>query len=218
VTSTITICCPTTRVPNRSMRTLLGAALDAGYPVEVLGESPVDRCRGMLAGRALTHGTPWLGWVDDDQVGTLDQMLGLMRLGEEIGADLVTGVYVCRHEAERVQRGEVKRTTPPLNITPLDSGTITLGEGGGPLAIAHCGFGFLAVRWSVFDRIEAPPCTYGRAWFLPLVAGGFHFGEDRSFGIRARAAGCNLIADTRVMIGHEGGGVYWPLSHLWVGP
>jgi len=191
---------------NDSMLEMKRLAQQAGHAVVQLSASPHDRARGMIASQALATGADWLIWCDDDQVATFDQAIGLVATAESMGADLMSGMYVCRHLAER---GEMAP-----NFSPRVGGKFTIGEGGGPYPITSCGFGFVAVHRRVFEKIDAPVCEYGKAWFLPLVEDGYHLGEDRSFGVRADRAGCQLYVDTRCLVGHVGKRVYWPQDFL----
>jgi hypothetical protein len=187
---------------NDSMREIWFQARLAGHEVVELHESPHDRCRGMLTAKALETGAEWQVWCDDDQVGTIDQAIGLIATAEQVGADLMTGVYVCRHLAATGAMA--------MNFWPLVGGQFSIGDGGGPYPIVNCGLGFCAIRSSLFGKVQAPAAEYGPAWYLPEVIGGRHAGEDRSFGTRAHQSGCQLYVDTRVLVGHEGFRVFWP--------
>jgi hypothetical protein len=192
----ICFCFPALGGMSEKTRDLLEAARAAGHPVVRNAESPHDRARGMLAAMGLATGAKWLVWIDADQVARLDQALALVATGEKEHADMVSGLYVDRHLARRGQLA--------LNVTFPFSGPVRIGASGETYPIVGCGFGFVATRASLFQRIDAPACEYGKAWFLPLVANGKHHGEDRSFCMRARHAGAVMKADTRVMVGHLG--------------
>lgn len=199
----ICYCFPTWGGLNESMSELKRHAVGAGAAVVTLSASPHDRARGMIAAKALETGCEWLVWLDADMVLTLSEAASLAATGEAHGFDLVSGVYVCRHLAAE---GKLA-----FNFSPKIGGEFQMGPvHGGTYPITSCGFGCVAVRRSVFERIDAPECEYGKAWFLPLVHGGYHLGEDRSFGVRADAAGCEMYVDTRVLVGHEGKRVWRP--------
>jgi GT2 family glycosyltransferase len=193
---TICYCLPCSGGLNESVSDLKRHAITAGAPVVSLAASPHDRARGMIAAKALETGCEWLVWVDSDMVCTLAEVASLAATGEAHGFDLVTGVYICRHLAAEGKRA--------FNFSPEVGGDFQMGTAGGLYPILSCGFGAVAVRRSVFERIDAPACEYGKAWFLPMVHQGYHLGEDRSFGVRAKQAGCEMYVDTRVMVGHEG--------------
>ena len=148
-------CFPALGGMSERTRDLLEAARAAGYPVVRNAESPHDRAPGMLAAQGLATGADWLVRVDADQVATLDQALALVATGERESADLMSDLYVCRHHAERNQLA--------LNVTFAFSGSVKFGAGGDVYPFVGCGFGFVATRASLFLRIEAPACEYGRA-------------------------------------------------------
>lgn len=210
VMGNIVYCMPSWGGLNDSMSELKRNAIISGSPVVSLAASPHDRARGMIAAEALKTGQEWLVWCDADMVATIPEAVSLVATGEAHGFDLVTGVYICRHLASE---GKLA-----FNFSPAVGGEFQLGSSGGPYPILSCGFGFVAVRRSVFERIEAPACEYGKAWFLPMVHQGHHLGEDRSFGVRAHGAGCQMYVDTRVMVGHEGKKVWRPEEMLGGAP
>ncbi len=183
-------------------------------PVLQDGLSPHDRSRSYLASRALdTDEFPGIDaflWVDDDMDVTLEQAKALVSTMEEDGADLVTGVYVCRHAASR---GELALN---FNLRFLENEAgmkVSLGPTGDCHPIIACGFGFVLTHRRIFERMapRVSPATYtandggaydGYAFFLPLVQYRTHLGEDRSFCARNQNA--RMLVNTRVCVGHAG--------------
>lgn len=180
-----------------------------GVDVTVLGISPHDRCRSQLLS-SIRKDTEIVVFVDDDQTFHAGNVLSLVRsLRDAPTADLMTGVYCCRHEAERGRLA--------LNFNPLAGGELKLGDGGSVVDVAACGFGFVALRTANLGDIDAPAAFYGegvegKAYFLPVVENFIHLGEDRSFCVRARQAGWRLCADTSIVVGHTGAKTYYPWS------
>lgn len=184
-------------------------APDKPFDVLMDGLSPHDRSRSYLISRALIEfpeAEAFL-WVDDDTEATLEQAEALASTMEADGSDLVTGVYVCRHAAERGRLA--------LNFNARFNGehdmTLAFGESGGPYPIVACGFGFVLTHRRMFERSDAQKAKYtnnegetyrGRAYFLPLVHDEEHLGEDRSFSLRNQ--GARMLVDTRVCVGHAG--------------
>lgn len=194
---------------------------DWGLPVLQDGLSPHDRSRSYLASRALDdfpEAEAFL-WIDDDTEATPDQAEALVKVMEEDGSDLVTGVYVCRHAAKqnklalnfnlRYESGERRRS-------------VNFGSAGGVYPITACGFGFVLTHRRLFERDDAPEANYfandgglyeGRAFFIPLVQGKQHLGEDRSFC--ARNQGARMMVNTRVCVGHAGHTLESVLKNQW---
>lgn len=178
-----------------------------GYPVLSDSLSPHDRSRSYLASRAMASDAEVFLWVDADTGATKEQAYDLIDSLSDHDVGLMTGVYVCRHEAEL---GNVA-----LNFNPvIEKGKfldIRFYEHGGVHAIHACGFGFVATTRELFEAVKAPPARYvardgsvwkGRAWFLPEMQGEDHLGEDRSFCLRAQSF--QMAVDTRICVHHDG--------------
>lgn len=190
-----------------------------GWPLISEAWSPHDRARGRHLALALQAGADVAVWLDDDTVATVEQIDALL---DSTGAhDLVTGVYCCRHMAERGRLGlsfNARDRAQSLAIQ-APGGLICIGSRQvepGLVSIAACGLGFAAMRLSGLRALDnwTHPVSYddapGRDWFAALVEGGEHLGEDRSFCVRAARAGWDMVADTRIVVGHRGGRTWFP--------
>lgn len=190
-----------------------------GVPFYHGGISPHDRSRGLMTAMALeisadernppTH----LVFIDDDVEATREMVERLVQSAIEFDAELMTGVYVCRHEASR---GKIA-----MNFSWKGFGQLALGDDGSVVPIWGCGFGLVVVHRRAFEvpfvEFCVPDVEYretldgrpyeGRAWFLPCVRGRQHLGEDRSFCARLSEQGGSLYCDTRVLAKHGGYGV-----------
>lgn len=174
------------------------------------GLSPHDRSRSYLISRALIEypeAQAFL-WVDDDSEAEEKDAQRLIQTMEETDADLVTGVYVCRHAASRGALALNFNAKPEPKARTRD---LLFYEHGGPYPITACGFGFVLTHRRMFEREDAPEAGYvskgglfyaGRAYFLPMVIDRQHLGEDRSFC--SRNQGAHMLVDTRACIGHAG--------------
>lgn len=182
-----------------------------GIPFLMGGLSPHDRSRSYLISRALIENpdAEVFVWIDDDTECTKEQVLDLVSSLDADGADLVSGVYVCRHAAEH------GRLALNFNIKgdPSMGARIDLSfyEDGDRYPIVACGFGFVATHRRMFEPADAPAAVYeakdgslwkGAAYFFPLMQGLNHLGEDRSFCLRNQ--GARMMVDTRLCVGHAG--------------
>lgn len=173
-----------------------------GYEVRrVYGYAAVDQARSQMATDALAAGFDELLWVDSDIAFHPDDV-GRLR-GH--GLPLVAGVYP-------------KKGQPQLACSFLpDTRSVTLGEGGGLLAVRYVGLGFCLTRRAVYEAVAAhhrlPVCNrrFGSPlvpYFAPLAAddggGWWYLAEDYAFGHRARQAGIKVMVDTRVRLLHLG--------------
>ncbi len=193
-----------------------GIGADLGIPVLQDGLSPHDRSRSYLASRALDEdefpGIEAFLWIDDDTEATTRDVVRIIKAMEEEGADLVTGVYPCRHAAER---GEIALNFN-LRFCPGEEMMSLKFEGaGGTYPITACGFGFCLTHRRIFEELQVaavvPQAQYtahdgglydGFAYFLPCVEGYAHLGEDRSFCSRIQNS--RMLVDTRICVGHNG--------------
>lgn len=167
------------------------------------GSAAIDRKRSQLATRALDQGFQALLWIDSDMLFEPTAVTALLAQPQAlVGA-------ICARRAQRAFNCVFEPETREL----------TLGEGGGLLRVQLLGTGFLLTRRSAFEAIERhfdlPRCAGSPAdepcvpYFLPLVSrrddGSYvYLGEDYAFCERARRAGLEVYADTRLRIGHLG--------------
>lgn len=180
-----------------------------GNPVIDGGISPHDRSRGMLAGKALqlreelrpSGSIDYALWIDFDIGATKEEADRLVEQAVKWDADMMTGIYVCRHYA---RRGKLA-----LNVNLQQPGDLHFGPGGEVKAIVACGFGFVVTRLDIFEDMISPRVRYdgvdAKAWFLPLVRGLDHLGEDRSFCVRLREQKprARMFADLSNCVPHD---------------
>ena len=185
----------------------------ATVPVIEGGINPHDRSRGYLAAKALADTDAELFlWVDNDNIVQPDQARHLIQSAREHDADIMAGVYVCRHAAAN---GKIALSfTPEPNPGDDPAQRIAFGQDGKVMKIVACGFGVVVTHRRIFSHPIAPEVDYtdwdertvsGRAWFLPVVRGRSHLGEDRSFCTRLREqTRARMFVDTRIVVEHRG--------------
>jgi hypothetical protein len=169
------------------------------------GHSDIARGRSMIATSALHEGYDDLLWVDSDIAFATHDVEKLR--GHDLG--IVGGVYA--------QKGPRRLCMNPLTVPA----TITFGEGGGLVEVAHIATGFLLTRRELYDDVrrhhKLPRCGRDTPGIIPffhsIVDGdeekGFRYlSEDYSFCERARAAGHKIFADTTIRLGHVGDYAY----------
>lgn len=189
---------------------------EKGWPLlELEGLSDVSQARSALASLWLAqHETDWALWVDDDMSVPLEavERFCAEALSHATDVDLLAACYVPK----RPRAGSV--------CVLFSEDENTLGLGGGLVPILGTGFGLVAVKRSLFERIALtlPRVRYEQAavvgwpFFLGLLASapedpdGYlrHAGEDFAFCARALQAGGRLFCDTRLRVGHCGTYIY----------
>lgn len=182
---------------------------------ELEGLSDVSQARSAAASFWLqNHDTPWCVWLDDDMVVPLAGLELFLQsaLDHQQKADLVCAAYT------------IKRPNSGTMALLFRDDNVALGLGGGLVPVIGCGFGCVAVKREVFERValNLPRVRYDQAgcvgwpFFLGMVTESpgdpdgakRHCGEDFAFCYRANAAGCRLFCDTRLRIGHRGAYTY----------
>ncbi len=177
-----------------------------GYPVwRVYGASGIDQVRSQMATDALAAGFEELMWIDADMSFPVEAVYQLRSLDLPISC----GIYTKKGQRELVVH--------------LEPGTerMTFGEGGGLAKIKYGATGFMHTRRHLYDEIQEheqlPTCNkhFGRPvvpYFLPMavpVGDNFwYLGEDFAFCERARRCGYDIIADTKIRLGHIGRRTY----------
>ncbi len=177
-----------------------------GYPVwRVYGASGIDQVRSQMATDALAAGFEELMWIDADMSFPVDAVMQLRTLDLPISC----AIYTKKGQRELVVH--------------LEPGTerLTFGEGGGLAKIKYGATGFLHTRRHIYDEIQRheqlPTCNkhFGRPvvpYFLPMAVpvgeNFWYLGEDFAFCERARRCGYDIIADTKIRLGHIGRQTY----------
>jgi hypothetical protein len=175
-----------------------------GYVVRILrGGSQVDLVRSAMASKAVQDGFAETLWIDSDVMFNPDDVERIRLHGKPITA----GLYV-------------KKTLAGFacKFKPAQDG-MTFGVGGGLVELEYAGMGFTHVRREVYEAVarvcDMPKCggNYDPAltitpYFIPMVIpegeGHCYLSEDYSFCYRARLAGFEPMADTRIKLGHAG--------------
>jgi hypothetical protein len=163
------------------------------------GHAAIDQARSQLATDALAQGFDEIMWIDADIVF---DPLDVERLRAH-DLPLVAGVYA-------------KKSTRALALH-IEPGTtaMTLGDGGGLVAVRYVGTGFMLTRRALYDAMarELPVCNqrFGKPtvpYFLPMVIeddkGAWYLGEDYAFCERARRLEVPVVVDTRLRLYHVG--------------
>lgn len=141
----------------------------------------------------------YLFWIDSDQVFTPAHFQRLINHGENIVSAIIAvdggHALACGKWDEDFFKinGYMPHLTPEtINSEPKNAK--------GLIELDYCGFGFLAVKYGVFESIEYP-------WFEPFITdlnGIKDFStEDVSFCKKAQKIGYKIYVDPLVRVGHE---------------
>lgn len=172
------------------MTSLLGMDRPEGSEVAVCSSSLIYDARNTLAAQAVNRKFDRVLWLDSDMVFGKDMMTRLIADMDE-GRQMVCGMYYtrkapihpCVYKALDYQNGE----TRALSYTDYPEDQL--------FEVAGCGFGAVMMDTDVI-RLAG---NHGRP-FSPMDG----WGEDFSFGLRARAEGVKIYCDSRIQIGHAG--------------
>jgi hypothetical protein len=128
-------------------------------------------------------------WIDSDIEWSIEDFMKLY----EAKQDIVSGVYLLANgETSTIVSADFPQGIPKKEINKLND----------IFEITHCGFGFLAVKYGVFESIPRP-------WFTiinqPLAfKDGFNIslGEDISWCMKASNSGHKIYCDPLVKVNH----------------
>lgn len=172
--------------------------------VRAFGSLGVDRVRSHLASQFLSLDLPkedWAFWIDSDMIGSVNDVLDLLKSAQEHDAAMMVAPSICRQSHD-------------LNIRPMSHGAITLGPDGCVIELEKGAFAFTITHRRLFEAVipTLPEVEYtddgtgevfqGWPFFMPIIRNRTHYGEDYSMSLRARDAGVRLYADTRVRNWH----------------
>jgi GT2 family glycosyltransferase len=156
----------------------------------------------------------WILFIDDDMVFAPDSVRRLVAFQQRIGAEIVGGLYFERmapHEPTMYQRVDDAEPVGPVK-------SIEVWERGAAVDVDATGAGFLLIQrraleaiagaplGSYEERTSRSPHEYFR-WIGDV-------GEDVRFCLDARAAGCRIMVDTSIAIGHVGELVVTEIDYL----
>lgn len=170
-----------------------------GYPIRFLkGASDIVLARITMATQAMRDGYAETFWIDGDVTFNPDDVDRIRQHGKPF----VAGLYPRKGRAEFAAKFKD------------DTLGATFGTGGGLMAMQYVGFGFTHVRREVYEAMSLTSTTGGydgqvvTPYFLPMCGRLGYLAEDYAFCVRAREAGFEILADTRVKLGHVG-------RHTW---
>jgi hypothetical protein len=139
-------------------------------------------------------------WIDSDQVFEYNQLIKLISHKKDIvgglylmeGGQQFAAVAAKDWDEEYFKKNASFKFMSPPDLPPDNNNLIE---------VAYSGFGFLLIKYGVFENITYP-------WFEPQI---IHFGndisdfssEDVSFCLKARRAGYKIYVDPSVVVGHE---------------
>lgn len=129
----------------------------------------------------------WLLQLDCDHSFDPDILARLMRVADETGADVVTGLYYMRHAP-----------FAPVLYRQTERGLVQLGDWDrsvSAMEVDSAGGGCLWVKRSVFDRIRD---ELGEQPFERVQG----MGEDHSFFLRLKKLGVKAVCATNVECHH----------------
>lgn len=173
-----------------------------GITVRVMrGASAIDAARSQMAHDALKDGFERLLWVDADiafEVTDVDRLVADDR-------PFICGIYPKKNARALA-----------CHLMPGTS-EVVFGEEGGLIEILYASGGFTLVHKDVYEAVQKhsalPVCNeqFGNAmvpYYQPFVheseKGPWYLAEDFAFSERARRAGFQVWADTRIRLRHIG--------------
>ena len=152
---------------------------------------------------------PWDGklkydyqlWIDSDIVFNVEKFYQLVLMDEKIASG-----WYCTEDgkttsvAHWLDEDDFKGNGGVMNHETLDS----IAKRKKPFTVDYAGFGWLLIKHGVFEDSQM---TY--PWFAPKMqvfeSGAVQdmCGEDVSFCLDAKEAGCRIMCDPRIRVGHE---------------
>ena len=154
----------------------------------------------------------YLMWIDSDIVWEPQDFFALLeRMEKNREMDLLSGVYLMAdgHHTTCVdkwdedffqQNGSFQfLTVPDMKAKAEEQET---KDNGGVFNAIYIGFGWLMVRYGVFEKLEYP---FFKPIFHELKGGEIYdfSSEDASFFLEMKDLGVKLYVDPNVLVGHE---------------
>jgi len=204
-------------VEHHDCKAWLRRAMPTIRQYRITGCAYIDMARSALVRLVELGGHRGLVFVDHDILFQPADVAGLITAAEETGA-VVSGVYCMRKSGDRLIGGfGAWRDGSPVQRA-------TFFDGGGLYPAAYSGLGFTAIPWRVIERVvehfgmrriglpiaeskgDQDTGAVDRGWplFALDTSGDYYMGEDVSFCARVKAAGCDVLLDTRAKLYHKG--------------
>jgi hypothetical protein len=188
---------------------LAGAPADMKLEFQTAMEALIDRSRSIHATLAMEAGYDVLVFVDDDIRFRATDLYQLIREATE-RSTIVGCLYTKR-------KAPIELVGCPLE-GPQD---LQIGEAGSVREVRYVGTGLMAIPRNVLEAVSAnlPKLRTGAIladggelyiwpFFMPMAYDGIYLSEDYAFCQRAKGAGFEILADTRIILGHVGEHVY----------
>lgn len=191
-------------VPTAFCQCILHLDKPAGTTAMLHPNSLVYDSRNLMALSAIEMGVDRIMWFDSDMVFTPNTLKQLSADMDEIGCDMVTGVYT-------------KRIIPYTPVIYRELNEPTIDANGRPEAhikpyldypvnsifpVEGCGFGCVMTSVALVKRV----IDKFTSAFLPYLWAG----EDLSFCYKVKQLGEKIYCDSRIKCGHVGQFVYSP--------
>lgn len=169
------------------------------------GDALVSRARSRLATGFLMTTAPRfdaLLMIDGDVLFNPNEALRMAKRAHHLGV-VMGGMYVTR-------------SNPPQPASQLPVGVpVTFAPGAEPVEAPYVAGGFMAIPRTVLERVKPDvemSCEGSDLDFLnyfgPFMHESVYLGEDYSFCLRARRAGCRVYLDPSVALKHVGDHAY----------
>lgn len=182
------------------VQSLLALKIPEGAQIRygMILNSLVYDARNALAAQAVKEDTDFILWLDSDMTFSPSLLVDLLADDKDIVSGLCfrrrppfspTLYKTLRADRERPERNAHEK----YDDYPKD----TLFE------VEGCGMAAVLMKTDVLRKITLHEFVPGKA-NMPPFAPILGYGEDLSFCVRAREAGCSIWCDSRVKVGHLG--------------
>lgn len=155
-----------------------------------MGRMGINYARESLSAMAQEYKMDYILMIDDDQTIPRDLFERLYRTMQKTGADIVSPMVTQRvppykpviwKQSYSEENG--KKAVYNLFIESYEPNSIVEADA--------VGFGVVLMKADILSKVARP-------WFFSNNS----FGEDIWFCMRARAAGCKIVMDTSIKVGH----------------